>query len=788
MSGPGVSSSAQNAPPQPANDDNTTIGLHFLKNLIGDQKNIWLSPFHITVGDAGWLVPLVEVSGAAFALDRSAENAVFHHQSSFHRFNSFSNYGLATVLGGDAGLYLWGTLVHDDHKKETGVLAAEAVVDSLGVNYALQYGLGRERPGVDGGKGDFFQGGNSFPSNHAVMAWSAASIIAEEYPGPLTEILAYGAATAISTSRVLAGQHFSSDVVVGSAIGWLIGHEVYRLHHDPELGGSGWKKLSDDSDNSRDFQKMGSPAVPLESWVYPALQRLAALGYVSTGLEGLQPWTRLECARLTEEANDSLEQDVDLSDQAETLLDRLNKEFAPELKLLDGSERNRSFHVESAYARAVSISGPDLSNSFNFGQTVSYDEGRPFERGTNEQAGGSFSAAVGPLSLFVQAEYQHAPSAPPLPEAARFVISEQNQVPMPPGTQIAEIERPRLLDAYLGVNVFKNWEVVLGKQTLSWGPSPGGSLIMSDNAEPINMVRFVNPHPFILPSFLHFLGEIRVDQFFGRLQGDSVVRRPFLYGQKLNMKPVSWLELGFARSVTIGGTGELAVPITTTTVLHSLFGFTINTQGYNEGLPGDSRSSMDWVVNIPHLNHYVVLYGEGYADDDPLPVVSPSRGAWRPGLYFPRIPHLPKLDLHIEGVTTESSGFINKVNGGSAHGDLNYWNANYRDGYTNNGFLIGNAIGRMANGYQGWLTYYLSARNTLQAVYKNSRIDSAFIPGGGAWQDYSLNDATYLHSGFYFKTNLQYERISNYPLLFAGPQHNFTAIVEAGFAPRERDH
>ncbi len=778
-----------NTPPQPPEDDNTTIGLHLLRNLATDQKTIWLSPFHLTLGDAGWLLPLAEVSGASFDFDRSIERAVFRHQSSFNRFNSFSNYGLAAVLGGDAGLYLWGHFVHDDHKKETGTLAGEAVVDSLGVNYALQYSLGRARPGTDNNSGAFFQGGTSFPSNHAIMAWSAASVIAHEYPGPLTEVLAYGAAAAISTSRVLAGQHFSSDVVVGSAVGWLIGREVYRLHHDPELGGGGWNPLSDEnSDAARDFQKMGSPAVPLDSWVYPVLQRLAALGYITSGMQGLQPWTRLECARLLAEANDAIEQDVDLADEAESLIDRLNHEFAPELKLLDGSERNRSVHLESLYARAVSISGPDLSNSFNFGQTIAYDYGRPFERGLNWQSGGSFSAVAGPLSIFVQAEYQHAPAAPPLPEAARFVISYQDQVPMPAATTISEIQRPRLMNAYVGVNVFKNWEVVMGKQSLSWGPTPGGSLIMSNNAEPINMVRIVNPHPYILPSFLHYFGEVRVDEFFGRLQGASVVRRPFLYGQKLNMKPFSWLELGFGRTVTIGGSGELAVPITTTSILHSLFGITVNNNGVNAGVPGDSRSSMDWVVNIPRLGHYVVLYGEGYADDDPLPIVSPSRGAWRPGLYFPHIPHLPKLDLHIEATSTEAPGFHNNLTGQGAHGDLNYWNSNYRDGYTNNGFLIGNAIGRMGNAYQGWLTYWFSARNTLQLVYKNSRIDQSFIPGGGAWQDYSINDETYFHSGFYIKTNVQYEHITNYPILFAGPQHNITAIVEAGFSFRERDH
>ena len=43
---------------------------------------------------------------------------------------------------------------------------------------------------------------------------------------------------------------------------------------------------------------MASTYVPLDSWVYPAFDRLAALGYVQTDFVGLRPWTRMECARL----------------------------------------------------------------------------------------------------------------------------------------------------------------------------------------------------------------------------------------------------------------------------------------------------------------------------------------------------------------------------------------------------------------------------------------------------------------------------------------------------------
>jgi len=41
----------------------------------------------------------------------------------------------------------------------------------------------------------------------------------------------------------------------------------------------------------------------------------------------------------------------------------------------------------------------------------------------------------------------------------------------------------------------------------------------------------------------------------------------------------------------------------------------------------------------------------------------------------------------------------------------------------------------------------------------------------------------YLQNGFYLKSELQYENISRYPMLFRGPQKNFTAVLEVGFSP-----
>jgi membrane-associated phospholipid phosphatase len=62
-------------------------------------------------------------------------------------------------------------------------------------------------------------------------------VIAQEYGHhrPLVQIGAYGLASAVSLSRFTGRNHFLSDVVIGSAMGYGIGRYVYHKRHDPEL-------------------------------------------------------------------------------------------------------------------------------------------------------------------------------------------------------------------------------------------------------------------------------------------------------------------------------------------------------------------------------------------------------------------------------------------------------------------------------------------------------------------------------------------------------------------------
>ncbi|HEY1272035.1 MAG TPA: phosphatase PAP2 family protein, partial [Terriglobales bacterium] len=289
----------------PGEDPQNRLGLPLVKHIVADQKRFWTSPLELKTGRARSFVPFAGFTGLLFAGDSWISKQIPDAPSQLKRSDNISTFATISLAGAAGGAFVWGHLKHNDHLSETGLLSTEAVLNSTAVSFALKNVTRRQRPLVGSGNGTFFQGGSSFPSEHSAVAWAAASVIAHEYPGPLTKFMAYGLASAVTLTRVTSKQHFASDAVVGSALGWYIGRQVFRAHHDPQLGGGAWGELVESKpDQPRNPANMGSPYVPLDSWVYPLLDRLAATGYVQSGLLGMRPWTRMECARLLQEAEE----------------------------------------------------------------------------------------------------------------------------------------------------------------------------------------------------------------------------------------------------------------------------------------------------------------------------------------------------------------------------------------------------------------------------------------------------------------------------------------------------
>lgn len=210
-----------------------------LFTLAQDQSGIWTSPLRIKKRDATWLIPVAAATSVAFVFDRQTLETI--GSSNQQRTNGFR--GVSNVTGVYLPLAAVGTSIfaglakHDRHLEETGWLAGEAMLDATIVSTTLKYAFNRDRPNQNDRKGEFWSGessgypsGLSFPSGHAMASWAFAHVVADEYPGWKTRLAVYSLATTVSVSRVMGREHFPSDVLVGSVMGYFIGGYVYNHH------------------------------------------------------------------------------------------------------------------------------------------------------------------------------------------------------------------------------------------------------------------------------------------------------------------------------------------------------------------------------------------------------------------------------------------------------------------------------------------------------------------------------------------------------------------------------
>jgi len=540
--------------PQPGEDPENRLFSPFIKHLADDQKHFWTMPAHARKKDLEWILPVAGATAGLIAGDSWISKQVPDRPNQLNRSTRISNYGLYSLIGAGGGAFVLGKLTNNDHLRETGFLAGEAAVNAFAATYALKLSTQRERPNQATGAGSFFNGGSSFPSEHSALSWSIASVVAHEYSGPLTKLAAYGLATAVTVSRVNGHQHFASDVLIGGALGWFFGHEVYRAHHDPELGGAAWGNYCEPSyePRQRNPANMSSPYVPPDSWVYPMFDRLAALGLVTTAYHGIRPWTRMECARLIEAAGEQIHSEGADGGEGGKIYRELSQEFDSELARLNGAA-NVGASLDSVYMRATEISSTPLTDGYHFAQTITNDYGRPYGQGFNSILGFTSHAVAGPLSFSLQGEYQHAPAISPYTPAVQQAIANADfTAPFPAGR--GEVNRFDLINGTVAAQ-FHNFQISAGKQSYWWSMTEAGPLLLSDNAEPIVGVTLDNVSPYHIPLVSKLLGDVRSEYFLGQLHGHhfefdgtqligptNIQPQPFLQGVKVSFRPTQNLE------------------------------------------------------------------------------------------------------------------------------------------------------------------------------------------------------------------------------------------------------
>jgi PAP2 superfamily len=223
-----------NATPDPA--DLEVSWRKMPARFLHDQKEMWLFPVKLGQGK-NWIPTAIVVGGtAAFIKEDPPLERKVRQTDIFSEYNkvlkSSVSGGLITVI--PAGFYAISLLRHDSYGQGTALLAGEAVANDTILMIVLKAITRRARPSEfppNGAYNDtffathnsFLGKGSSFPSGHAMMAFSVADVFAQRYRHhKWVAYVAYTLATAISFSRVTTGAHFPSDVFIGAATGFAI--------------------------------------------------------------------------------------------------------------------------------------------------------------------------------------------------------------------------------------------------------------------------------------------------------------------------------------------------------------------------------------------------------------------------------------------------------------------------------------------------------------------------------------------------------------------------------------
>ena len=286
-----------------------------------------------------------------------------------------------------------------------------------------------------------------------------------------------------------------------------------------------------------------------------------------------------------------------------------------------------------------------------------------------------------------------------------FAPPNQPQATIPYGA-IAAQNPFRLVEATLSYHVLGH-EISAGKSDAWLGPGMGGAMDWSNNAENIYSFRINRVEPLHIPLLSRLLGPVRYDFFYGSLKGHTSPNDDWVHSDMFSFQPTKNFQFGFQRTIIFGGKGH--EPVTLHTFLKGFFdpNDTTVTEKYSRNDPGARFSAFNFSYRLPFFRNFITLYADSESHDDVTPISAPRRSAYRPGIYLSHFPGAPRLDLRVEGVSTDCSTLI--CQGGSDQ----YFEIVQKQGYTNKGNILGDWIGREAKGGQAWLTYHLSGNESV---------------------------------------------------------------------------
>lgn len=557
-----------------------------------------------------------------------------------------------------------------------------------------------------------------------------------------------------------------------------------------------------DNDANCNVIVYGSPFIPVDSWIYPAVLRLYALGYLDRAYLNLRPWTRTSLRHTLDETGARLQRaggdpgENEAEGIYESLLRELRDDTANSCQMETGCAQ-----IESVYTVARGISGTPLHDSYHLGSTLVNDYGRQYANGFNNYTGTSVYAHTGRFLLYVRGEFQGVPattgyspsmaaqlaaidgttyyySTTCLESGTTCTPIPYNQQATIPAGPAASVIRGRVIEAYASAQ-YLNHVIVFGKQDEWLGPGVGSSMAYSNNAENIYAFHINRIEPLTVPLLSRLTGPFRYEFLIGPMKGHVYPRNPWVHVEKIGFRPTENIEFGFERTVILGGEGHEAVTIKS--FLRSFFSLTAPSSANKNSSadPGARFGSFDFSYRLPFVRNWLTLYADSEVHDDVSPIDAPRRAAWRPGVYLSHFPALQRLDLRVEAASTDPPITNSKK------GRFMYWEVIQRQGYTNQGQIFGDWIGREGKGGQGWITYHLSGNEWIQLSVRNQKAEKDFIPGGTTLNDINVQTVKRFGRDIEIVCNFTFERWKA-PIYLPGQQTVTATTIQFTWFPARK--
>jgi hypothetical protein len=401
-----------------------------------------------------------------------------------------------------------------------------------------------------------------------------------------------------------------------------------------------------------------STNIPLGHWSYDAVEKFANYGLIDGAMLTTKPLSRLEMARHVAQAKDTLEGMKDTPEILTAVMERLTREYRAELVqlgALDGAHSESSVkpledpYVKYLYAKHM----PDLENR----------RGDVFQSGSNYRAGlASRGTLFDTFAFSLHPEYAGSSEG---------------------GNDVD------LIEGYGKVGLGP-LELEAGRDSLWWGPGYHGSILMSNNARPFDMLKISNPGPILLPWIFRAMGPVKAEWFLARLEADRDFPHANLSGMRLNIRPHPLVEMGASRVVMFGGQGQPGL---------GLFDYVTPLVAAHEEAANNQLAGFDGSVLLPLPKNgflrSIKLYVDAAGEDEAGLI--PTKWGDLLGVQFNDILKTGRTDFRIEYADDIVPGYPNVF----------YTHGLYTSGYTYEGRVIGHYMGTQSRDLFMQVSHYL---------------------------------------------------------------------------------